>query len=134
MPEERQTVIRDLNGKVNYQLNSANRFQFLFTTDNKVRNARGASANTAIEATISSTARAAVRGSMSQLTHTLVLTDKLVFTNQMTFVDSGFSLDFQDLGPVRPDQAWATTIGDPTCLYNVQTLRSTEPLVTLRGA
>ena len=33
------------------------------------------------------------------ITHTLILTDKLVFTNQVTYVGGGFFLDYQDVPP-----------------------------------
>ena len=41
------------------------------------------------------------------LTHTLILTDKLVFNNQFTYVDGGFFLDYQDV----PPQGTATRAG-----------------------
>src|SRR5688500_1211790 len=41
-----KTVIKNLGGKINFQLNAAHKFQYLFQSDNKVRNARGASATT----------------------------------------------------------------------------------------
>src|SRR4029079_11140150 len=50
-----KTVIKDLQWKFNYQLNSANKFQYLFQSDNKYRNARGASATTQKEATTQQT-------------------------------------------------------------------------------
>ena len=34
-----KTVIKDLQWKVNYQLNAANKFRYLFLSDNKYRNA-----------------------------------------------------------------------------------------------
>ena len=50
-----KTVIKNLQWKFNYQLNAANKFQYLFQSDNKYRNARGASATTAKEATTQQT-------------------------------------------------------------------------------
>ena len=50
-----KTTIKDLQWKFNYQLNSANKFQYLFQSDNKYRNARGASATTLKEATTQQT-------------------------------------------------------------------------------
>ena len=41
-----KTVIKNLLWKFNYQLNTANKFQYLFQSDNKYRNRRGASATT----------------------------------------------------------------------------------------
>ena len=46
-----KTTIKDLQWKFNYQLNAANKFQYLFQSDNKYRNARDASATTQKEAT-----------------------------------------------------------------------------------
>ena len=51
LSEERPDDHPRLQRQVNYQLNSANKFQFLYSDDNKVRNARGASPTTAVEAT-----------------------------------------------------------------------------------
>src|SRR5205807_1762330 len=77
-----KTVISDLNGKVNYQLNAGNRVQFLFTTDNKIRNARSASSTTAPEATFQQYSPFGLFGYFTpQITHTLVLSNKLVITN-----------------------------------------------------
>ena len=50
-----KTVIKDLQWKFNYQLNAANKLQYLFQSDNKYRNARDASATTAKEATAQQT-------------------------------------------------------------------------------
>ena len=49
------TIIKDLQWKFNYQLNSMNKLQYLFQSDNKYRNARGASATTLKEATTQQT-------------------------------------------------------------------------------
>ena len=46
-----KTIIKDLQWKFNYQLNRANKFQYLFQSDNKFRNRRGASSTTQPEAT-----------------------------------------------------------------------------------
>lgn len=100
-----KTVIKDLQWKFNYQLNSANKFQYLFQSDNKYRNARGASANTAKEATFGE--RDAPKGvgywglplPTHSLTHTLIATDKLVFNTMFTYVHGGFYLDYQDVPP-----------------------------------
>ena len=39
-----KTIIKNKQGKLNYQLNASHKFQYLFMSDNKFRNARGASA------------------------------------------------------------------------------------------
>ncbi len=83
-----RTLIKNLEWKFNYQLNSANKIQYLFTSDNKYRNHRGASATTAQEATTQQTSDAPWKLPLPthSLTHTLILTDKLVFNNQFTYV------------------------------------------------
>ena len=45
------------------------------------------------------TRRGASRCPTHSLTHTLILTDKLVFNNQFTYVGGGFFLDYQDVPP-----------------------------------
>ena len=42
-----KTTIKNLLWKINYQLNSANKIQYLFQSDNKYRNRRDASATNA---------------------------------------------------------------------------------------
>ena len=93
-----KTVIKDINAKANYQINASNKVQYLFQSDNKYRNARGASANTAKEATFQQTSDKpwGVALPTHSITHTLLVTDKLVFTNQFTYVHGGFYLDYQD--------------------------------------
>ena len=56
-----KTVINNLQWKLNYQLNAAHKFQYLFQSDNKIQNSRGASATTAKEATTSSSATTVAR-------------------------------------------------------------------------
>jgi Carboxypeptidase regulatory-like domain len=132
-----KTVIRDYNAKVNYQLNSGNKFQFLYVTDNKVRNARGASATTAIEAVTQQYSKGGeFADPMYQLTHTLVLTDKLVFTNQMTYLAGGFFLDNQDFkrcGSTTREVGNSNSITDPTCMFNIQPLVNRTTSYQSRG-
>jgi hypothetical protein len=45
-----QTIIKNKQAKLNFQLNASHKFQYQFSSDNKFRNARGASANTEKEA------------------------------------------------------------------------------------
>ena len=96
-----KTTLTNLNVKTNYQLNSANRIQYLFTSDNKYRNARNASATTLKEATSQQTSDKpwGFPLPIHSLTHTLVASDKMVFTNQMTYTHGGFFLDYQDVPP-----------------------------------
>ena len=130
-----KTVIKDLEWKFNYQINSANKIQWLFTSDNKYRNRRGASANTAQEAVTQQTSDMPWGFPLPthSLTHTLILTDKLVFNNQFTYVGGGFFLDYQDVAPqgscdqsryVGSADISAYDRNNPSCLWNVQQLRN----------
>jgi Carboxypeptidase regulatory-like domain len=93
-----QTIIKDLQWKINYQLNAANKFQYLFDSDNKIRNARSATSTTAVEATFRQYSDSPWKLPLPthSVTHTLIVTDKLVFNNQYTYVHGGFFLDYQD--------------------------------------
>jgi hypothetical protein len=138
-----KTVIKDLNWKFNYQINSANKIQYLFTSDNKYRNHRNSSSTTAIESTSQQTSDAPLKLPLPtySITHTLIASDKLVFNNQMTYVGGGFFLDYQD---VPPQGACAQTryngsdnnagyARDATCLWNVQPLVNRTTGVTSRS-
>jgi hypothetical protein len=94
-----KTVIKDIQYKINYQLNSKNKFQYLYGSDNKYRNHRGASATTALEATTQQTSDKVLGLPLPthSIVHTLILSDKLVFNNQYTYVHGGFFLDYQDV-------------------------------------
>ena len=96
-----RTLIKDIEWKINYQLNSANKFQWLFTSNNKYRNARGADNNHTPETTTQQTSDAPWDFPIPthSFTHTWILTDKLVFNNQFTYVGGGFFLDYQDVPP-----------------------------------
>ena len=87
--------------KINYQLNSANKIQYLFQSDNKYRNRRDASATNAAEATSQQTSDAPWKLPLPthSLTHTWIANDKLVFNNMFTYVGGGFFLDYQDVPP-----------------------------------
>jgi hypothetical protein len=93
-----KTVIKNLSWKFNYQLNASNKLQYLFQSDNKIRNSRGASSTTAIEAATRQFSDAPWKLPLPthSITHTWIATDKLVFNNQYTYVHGGFFLDFQD--------------------------------------
>jgi hypothetical protein len=64
-----QTTIVDYSMKGNYQINAANKFQYLFTSDDKVRNHRGASSTTAPEATTGVQRRAVEPAAADALDH-----------------------------------------------------------------
>jgi Carboxypeptidase regulatory-like domain len=94
-----KTVIKNMQGKLNFQLNAAHKFQYLFISDNKYRNARGASDTTEVEATTKQTSDFYWKYfplPTHQLTHTWIATDKLVFNTMFTKVYGGFYLDYQD--------------------------------------
>jgi len=123
-----KTLIQDFNGKGNHQLNSANKFQFLYQTDYKLRNNRGASSSTAPEATQSQYSAGFNRftNPTYQVTHTFLPSDRLVFTNQYTFLAGGFFLDNHDYG-VHGSSTYARTLSNevPTAanaMYNIQPL------------
>lgn len=131
-----KTVIKDLQWKFNYQLNSSNKFQYLFQSDNKYRNARNASATTATEATAQQTSDMpkgigywGLPLPTHSLTHTFIATDKLVFNNMFTYVHGGFYLDYQDVPPqgacpqskyVVDATSTAAYARDAACQWNIQ--------------
>ena len=128
-----KTVIKDLEWKFNYQINAANKIQWLFTSDNKYRNRRGASPTTLQEAVTQQTSDMPWGFPLPthSLTHTWVASDKLVFNNQFTYVGGGFFLDYQDVPPQGDcNQSRYTGSADinsytrnsPNCLWNVQPL------------
>ena len=87
--KEDLTFIYNYNGKLNYQLNASNKFQFLYTYGNKTRNARGANSSRAPEAVYRQTGHGI--GSFN-FKHTWVATDKLVFDSLVQYQDGGFNL------------------------------------------
>jgi hypothetical protein len=134
-----KTTIRNLSWKFNYQLNAANKFQYLFQSDNKYRNRRGASANTLVEATTQQSSDFpewigywGLPLPTHSVTHTLIMTDRLVFNNQFTYVHGGFYLDYQDVPPQGDcEQSKYTGATNPAdyanaraadCFWNVQSL------------
>jgi len=130
-----QTVIKNMQGKLNYTLNASHKFQYMLTTDNKFRNARGASANTAKEATFTQTSDAPWKLPLQthQGTHTWIASDRLVFNSMYTYVKGGFFLDYQDTdacGQSRYmgfDKMSDYTTGkraDAGCLWNQQQLQN----------
>jgi hypothetical protein len=136
-----KTLIQDLQWKINYQLNSANKFQYLFQSDNKYRNARGANATTLKEATTQQTSDKpwGLPLPTHSITHTFIASDKLVFNNQFTYVHGGFFLDYQDVPPqgscgpsiyTGSDQIYQR---DANCLWNVQSLTNRTTTVSSRS-
>ncbi|TAK17236.1 MAG: hypothetical protein EPO35_03490, partial [Acidobacteria bacterium] len=143
------TIIKDLQWKFNYQLNSSNKFQYLFQSDNKYRNARGASATTAAEATFQQTSDMpkgvgywGLPLPTHSVTHTFIATDKLVFNNMFTYVHGGFYLDYQDVPPQGncAQNAYVTNATsnsaytrDASCLWNIQARTNRTTGVTDRA-
>ena len=134
-----KTVIKNMGVKLNYQLTSAHKFQYLFQTDNKVRNARGASATTGPNAVTQQFSDKPWGFPLPQhsLTHTWVASDRLVFNNMLTYVHGGFFLDYQDYqtcgdsrylgsmsadGPTDPNAYITGQRSSPDCLWNQQAL------------
>ncbi|HUR19766.1 MAG TPA: carboxypeptidase regulatory-like domain-containing protein, partial [Vicinamibacterales bacterium] len=141
-----QTILKHQQGKLNYQLNASHKFQYQFSTDNKRRNARNASAFTEKEATQQQTGDkywGFARTPTMQLTHTFIATDRLVFNTSWTKVWGGFFLDYQDFekcGSSRytgsKEIASYPQAADPTCMFNVQplTIRTSGNLSRSIGA
>jgi carboxypeptidase family protein len=90
------TELNNLSAKFNYQLNSANRFQFLANFADKVRNARGADEDHPPETVYVQTSGHTLGTPTYNLKHTWVLSDKLVFDNGFNYTGGGFLLDFPD--------------------------------------
>jgi hypothetical protein len=131
------TIIKDIEWKINHQFNASNKLQWLFTSDNKYRNARGASSTTAVENTFQQTSDMPWKFPLPthSLTHTLIVTDRLVFNNQFTYVGGGFFLDYQDVPPqgscgqsryipgeINPVNYQSVNRTNPACLWNQQEL------------
>jgi carboxypeptidase family protein len=136
-----KTVIKDIQWKINYQLNASNKIQWLFSSDNKYRNARGSSATVQKEASTQQTSDMPWGFPLPthSLTHTYVASDKLVFNNQFTYVGGGFFLDYQDVPPqgdcaqtryTGSDQIYNVAAG---CLWNVQQLTNRTTAVQSRS-
>jgi hypothetical protein len=137
-----KTTIKNLSWKFNYQLNAANKFQYLFQSDNKYRNRRGASSNTLVEAVTQQTSDMpkwigywGLPLPTHSLTHTLIMTDRLVFNNQFTYVHGGFYLDYQDVPPqgdslqskyipFETNPANYPQVANPNSFWNVQQLNN----------
>ncbi|HET7698406.1 MAG TPA: carboxypeptidase regulatory-like domain-containing protein [Vicinamibacterales bacterium] len=138
-----KTVIKDLQWKINYQMNTSNKLQYLFQSDNKYRNARGASATTLKEATTQQTSDKPWKLPLPthSLTHTFIASDRLVFNNQFTYVHGGFFLDYQDVPPqgdcAQSSYTGATSPADYArpdgCLWNIQSLTNRTTGVASRS-
>jgi hypothetical protein len=137
-----KTVIKDIQYKINYQLNSKNKFQYLYGSDNKYRNHRGASPTTAPESTFQQTSDKVLGLPLPthSFVHTLILSDKLVFNNQYTYVHGGFFLDYQDVPPQGncPQSRYngsdqSSAYARSGCLWETQSLFNSTTNVTSRS-
>jgi hypothetical protein len=126
-----KTVIKNKQGKLNFQLNASNKFQYLFISDNKFRNARGASDTTELEAVTVQTSDIWAKYfplPTHQVTHTWIANDRLVFNTMFTYVKGGFYLDYQDsqgdCGVTKYTGALTLDAypqgSKPDCMYNIQ--------------
>src|SRR5262249_18932027 len=137
-----RTLIKDIDWKINYQINAANKIQWLFTTDNTSRNHRGSNSTAAIESTSQQTTHAPWKFPLPAhtFTSTLIARKKLVFNNQVTYVGGGFFLDYQDVSPQgscaqtryngSTDPGGYPATGTATCLWNVQSLNNSTTGLT----
>jgi hypothetical protein len=138
--ENDTTTIQDFNGKLNFLLDTTNKFQFLFQSSSKLRNNRGASSIVAPEATASQYGAGGIwhlQNPMYRLTHTWLPGDKLVFVNRVTYVQSGFFLDYHDHATCGSSSYARDLAGqdptDPTCAWNIQSLSNSTTNLTSRA-
>jgi hypothetical protein len=126
------TLIKNYNAKVNFQLNSANKFQALYQNSNKIRNARGANASTLPEATVR---QYSPGGSwQANVKHTWIASDRLVFDNQVLYVHNFFNLDFQDWDNSCEFAVGGSFPSGEGCLFNTQRFVNRDIGVTGRSA
>ena len=143
-----QTIIKNKQAKLNFQLNASHKFQYQFSSDNKFRNARGASAFTEKEAVTIQTSEFYYWDQFPlpthQGTHTWIASDRLVFNTAFTKVYGGFFLDYQDslgdCGKTRYtgsiDAASYAQAANANCMFNTQqqTINTTGNLSRSLGA
>ncbi len=94
------TRLDDTNIKINYQFNRNNKTTGFWSRGDKIRNARGVSSTTPIEAAT----RQSGPSDIYRLQHQWVVTDSLTIDAQVSHVDGGFLLDFQDASLVDVQQ------------------------------
>ncbi len=94
------TKLNNVNVKLNYQWTKGHKSTFLYGRADKIRNARGASSTTAIEATT----RQSGPTPMWKGEHQWVVTDRLMINGQYTYNGNGFLLNFHsdELANVQP--------------------------------
>jgi hypothetical protein len=94
------TRLDDINLKINYQVAPGHKSTGFFSRGDKIRNARGVSATTPIEAAF----RQSGPSDIYRIQHQWVVTDSLTLDAQVSHVDGGFRLDFQEPGLVNVQQ------------------------------
>ncbi len=94
------TVLKNYNGKINYQWSRTHKSAFQVQYGDKYRGTRGASNLTPIEATVRQTAP----GFAYFLQHQWFVSDNLMLESRANYVDGGFLLDFHEdsLASVQP--------------------------------
>jgi hypothetical protein len=140
-----QTIIKDIQGKVNYQLSTANKIGYIFLSNDKLRNHRGANSTTQPEATTMqfSDTPWGFANPTHQLTHTFIASDRLVFNSNVTYVGGGFFLDYQDKDTCGVSRyiSRSTSAADyasgarsaADCLWNTQFLNNRTTSVNSRS-
>ena len=135
-----KTLITDLNGKINYQVSQKHKLGFLLVTDNKFRNARGASATTLIEASTqqNSPNRFGMHYPTIQAQHTWIASDKLVMNTVFTTLQGEFFLDYQDFATCGSSAYQGTdTVSSydrpANCLWNTQSINNRTTGVNSRS-
>ena len=139
-----KTVIKNLQWKFNYQANSANKFQYLFQSDNKYRNARGASPTTLKEATTQQTSDKpwGLPLPTHSITHTLI-------ASRPAGVQQPVHLRARRVLPGLPGRAAAGRLraeplrrasdtllhraATPSCLWNIQSLSNNTTSISSRS-
>ena len=141
-----QTIIKDLHGKVNYQLSAREQVRVPVRERQQGPEPPWRERDDAAggdDAAVQRRRRGSCRYPTHSITHTLIASDKLVFNNQFTYVGGGFFLDYQDVDAVRRQRATSGSdnVADYTagarasanCLWNTQSLNNRTTGVASRS-
>lgn len=135
-----RTLITNFNGKLNYQLNTANKFQLLVQTAQKTVNNEMAGPLVTVDATQTQHNAGGIapfQNPTVQLTHTWLPTDRLVVVTKLTYFRDGLFSDFNDYTRCGATSYARDLAGndptDPTCLWNVQPLVNETTGITSRS-
>jgi len=88
--ETDETILNNQNLKLNYGWTARHKTTFLYSRGDKVRNARGASSTTRIEATNRQTGPT----NYYKIEHQWVASDRLMLESEYSYNNAGFKLDF----------------------------------------